>query len=59
MTPKVLSDNNAITNVNSVLPIFRPSRDVLLLVLNHLNASDLGNLCATCHHLRGRIQTED
>nr|MBA3721223.1 hypothetical protein [Parachlamydiaceae bacterium] len=42
-----------------VLPIFRPSRDVLLLVLNHLNASDLGNLCATCHHLRGRIQTED
>ncbi|MBA3722554.1 MAG: hypothetical protein H0W88_09160 [Parachlamydiaceae bacterium] len=59
MTSKVLSDNKSISTVNNVLPIFRPSRDVLLLVLNHLNASDLGNLSATCHHLRGRIQIEE
>ncbi|MBA3723052.1 MAG: hypothetical protein H0W88_11730 [Parachlamydiaceae bacterium] len=46
-------------NVSQQAPILNTSRDVLLEWLSYANAQSLGNICATCHDLRGRVQVEE
>ncbi|MBA3723053.1 MAG: hypothetical protein H0W88_11735 [Parachlamydiaceae bacterium] len=47
------------TNVSQQAPILNTSQEVLLKWLGYANAQSLGNICATCHNLRGRVQVEE